>query len=166
MSDQVVRVVFAYSDKAGFVHYGSGASKRDIEKTLGHELSYDDYVAHVLKISAPEDAVNVVILAGDEPIFQDLTFRNAWEFDGDQAITVNMSKAREIHRSRLREQRGPELAKLDVDFLRSLETDDKIGKASIVAKKQRLRDAPAHIAIESAKTPDELKAITLETLTK
>ena len=71
-------------------------------------------------------------------------------------ITVNMDKARDIHRNKVRDARKPLLAAKDVEFQRALETG--ADTAAIVAAKQALRDAPASAAIEAATTPDELKA--------
>ncbi len=71
-------------------------------------------------------------------------------------IKTDMTKAKEIHKTNIRVAREPKLAALDVDFQRALESGSDT--ASIVAKKQALRDAPADSAIESAKTEAELKA--------
>ena len=71
-------------------------------------------------------------------------------------ININMTKAREIHREKVRQARNPKLAAKDVEFQRALETG--ADTAAIVAAKQALRDAPASAAIEAATTPDELKA--------
>ena len=70
-------------------------------------------------------------------------------------ININMNKARDIHRERIREARNPKLAAKDVEFQRALETG--ADTSAIVAVKQALRDAPAASAIEAASTPDELK---------
>jgi len=71
-------------------------------------------------------------------------------------ININMTKARDIHREKVRQARNPKLAAKDVEFQRALETG--ADTAAIVAAKQALRDAPASAAIEAATTPDELKA--------
>ena len=71
-------------------------------------------------------------------------------------ININMTKARDIHRDKVRQARNPLLATKDVEFQRALETG--ADTAEIVAAKQALRDAPASAAIEAATTPDELKA--------
>lgn len=86
----------------------------------------------------------------------DITFRDAWSFDGKQ-FGVKMDEAKEIWRDRLRKEREPLLAALDVEFIRALEAgaDTK----AIAAEKQRLRDVTALPAIDAAQTPDELKAI-------
>ena len=71
-------------------------------------------------------------------------------------INVNMDKARDIHRDKVRQARNPKLAAKDVEFQRALETG--ADTSAIVADKQALRDAPASAAIEAATTPEELKA--------
>ena len=87
----------------------------------------------------------------------DRTFRDAWEDTGQ--IGVNMPKAREIHKERLRQIRVPLLAALEVEYQRADEQGDAVLKAVIATKKQALRDVTNHPAIASAKTPDELKAV-------
>ena len=69
---------------------------------------------------------------------------------------IDMAKAREIHKTNIRVAREPKLAALDVEFQKALETGSDT--ASIVSKKQALRDAPADSAIGSATTEAELKA--------
>ena len=71
-------------------------------------------------------------------------------------IKTDMTKAKEIHKTNIRVAREPKLAALDVDFQRALEAGSDT--ASIVSKKQALRDAPADSAIGSATTDAELKA--------
>jgi len=69
---------------------------------------------------------------------------------------IDMAKAKEIHKARIRNARAPKLAELDVEFQRALETSSST--TDIIAKKQALRDAPAAVGISSATTTDELKA--------
>ena len=71
-------------------------------------------------------------------------------------IKTDMTKAKEIHKTNIREAREPKLASLDVEFQKALETSSDT--ATIVSKKQALRDAPADSAIAAAKTEAELKA--------
>lgn len=73
-------------------------------------------------------------------------------------ININMDKAREIHRDRIREARKPLLETADIAYMKALESGDDLAKAQAVAVKQLLRDAPAAPEIEAAKTPSELKA--------
>lgn len=74
-------------------------------------------------------------------------------------ITVNMTKAVEIKKEQIREERKPLLDALDVEFMRAVEAGDTDAQATIAAKKQALRDATDDPAIAAATTPDELKAV-------
>ena len=69
---------------------------------------------------------------------------------------VDMAKAREIHKDKIRLARKPLLEALDVEFQKALETG--ASTTDIVAKKIALRDAPADSGITSASDADALKA--------
>ena len=69
---------------------------------------------------------------------------------------IDMAKAREIHKEKIREARLPKLQELDVEFQKALETG--ASTTDIVAKKQALRDAPADSGIAAASDADALKA--------
>ena len=71
-------------------------------------------------------------------------------------IKTDMAKAREIHKTNIRNARIPKLAELDVEFTKALETG--ASTTDIVAKKQALRDAPADSGIAAASDADALKA--------
>ena len=71
-------------------------------------------------------------------------------------IKIDMAKAKEVHRTNIRNARADKLAALDVDFQRALETSSDT--SLIVANKQALRDAPAAAGIATATTTDELKS--------
>ena len=79
-------------------------------------------------------------------------------------ITVNMDKARDIQRNRVRAERSKQILALDVEYMRLLEQGKDT--TEIVTKKQKMRDAPASNAFDDALTPDQLKKITLESLIK
>ena len=66
-----------------------------------------------------------------------------------------MTKAKAIHKDKIRLARKPKLEALDVEFQKAQETS--ADTTEIVSKKQALRDAPAASAIDSATTTDELK---------
>ena len=69
---------------------------------------------------------------------------------------IDMAKAREIHKNKIRNARTPKLADLDIEFQKALETG--ASTTDIVAKKQALRDAPADSGIAAASDADALKA--------
>lgn len=89
---------------------------------------------------------------------RDRTFRNALADDGGR-LSHRMPRAREIHLARLREARQPMLDQLDRDWMRANGRGDSKEMAAIEARRQVLRDLPATIGIEKAKTTDELKAM-------
>jgi hypothetical protein len=96
----------------------------------------------------------------------DRTFRDAWMDDGGKKPGVDMGKARDIHRRRLRIMRFPVLEALDADYMKADEASDQQTKKRIAARKQALRDVPADPAIDKARTPDELKAVIPAALTE
>ena len=71
-------------------------------------------------------------------------------------FSIDMAKAKEIHKSNIRYAREPKLAELDIEFQKALETGSST--TDIVAKKQALRDAPAATGISTAVTDVDLKA--------
>jgi hypothetical protein len=70
-------------------------------------------------------------------------------------ITINLSKAKEITKKRLRGERKPLLEAQDVLFMKAQE--DGTDTSAIVTEKNRLRDITK--LADSASTTDELKAI-------
>lgn len=73
-------------------------------------------------------------------------------------ITININKAKEITKERLRAEREELLKAQDVAFQRALESG--ADTAAIVAEKQRLRDITK--LADQATTLDELKSIKCE----
>ena len=71
-------------------------------------------------------------------------------------IKTDMAKAKEIHKTNIRNARAPKLADLDVEFQKALETS--ADTSAIVSKKNALRDAPADSGIASASDEAALKA--------
>ncbi len=74
-------------------------------------------------------------------------------------IKIDMAKAAEIQRNRIRAARVPLLAALDVQFMRAVERGDQAEQARVAAEKQRLRDLTNDPRVAAAKTPAELVVI-------
>ena len=70
-------------------------------------------------------------------------------------LTVNLTKAKNIWKDKIRVARKPKLESLDVEFMQAQETG--ADTSAIVAKKKELRDFPAQV--DSATTTDEIKAV-------
>jgi hypothetical protein len=71
------------------------------------------------------------------------------------AIIVDINKAKDITKDRLRAEREPLLLAQDVAFQRALEIN--ADTSAIVAEKQRLRDITK--LVDNANTLEELKAL-------
>ena len=103
----------------------------------------------------PDDAINPKFVEETE-IPSDRTFRNAWKVE-DGSVAVDMGKAKDLTKDRLRNERKPLLEAQDVAFQRALETG--ASTASIVSEKQRLRDITKQV--DALTSLDELKALGL-----
>jgi hypothetical protein len=117
-------------------------------------ITDDLTIEAIIAKDVPAGRPHRIIARGELPTME---FFDAWIFCDDEeesAVRVDMAKAREVHRNRIRAARGSLLADLDVQFVRALE--DGTPTAEIVAMKQALRDAPLDPAIDAAETPAEL----------
>jgi len=76
------------------------------------------------------------------------------------AIIVDINKAKDITKNRLREERKPQLEALDIQMLRNFSNQELLNE--IEAKKQVLRDATKKV--DEMTTVDELKAASLPVL--
>ena len=121
----------------------------------------DGTVAIIHPIGDMNDAIKAVPsglsyeIVEDSAIPSDRSFRNAWK-QNSKTIETDMTKAKEIHKTNIRNARTPKLLELDVEFQKALETSSST--TDVVNKKKALRDAPADSGIASAKTEAELKA--------
>jgi len=70
-------------------------------------------------------------------------------------IFINIDKAKEVWKEKIRTARKSALEKLDVDFVKAQETSSDT--TSIVADKNTLRDLPEQVDI--ATTVDEIKTV-------
>ena len=73
----------------------------------------------------------------------------------DMAIIIDINKAKDITKDRLRQEREPLLLAQDIAFQRALEIN--ADTSAIVAEKQRLRDITT--LVDTANTVEELKAL-------
>lgn len=141
-----------YTDNSGNTCIVNPARQEDVAKVLPEiaSMTQDEFIEWVKIKDVPADATNVSIVAADA-IPVDRTFRNALKHD----LTHDKQKCVDITNNRLRAERAPLLADLDVKFIRAQESGQET--ASIVAEKQRLRDI-TKIANPSM-TLEELKAL-------
>ena len=96
------------------------------------------------------------IAAADATVPSDRHFRGAWSLSGS-TITENLAAARVIFKDKIREARAPLLAAEDIVYMKALEDADSSAQAASIAKKKKLRDAPAAVAITNAASIAALK---------
>jgi hypothetical protein len=113
------------------------------------ELSIEEVAAKDMPAGVPYRIVN------DDEVPSDRTFRNAWKDEG--GIKVDMGKAKDLTKNRLRAERKPLLEAQDVAFQRALESG--ADTSAIVSEKQRLRDVTKQV--DALTSLDELKALSL-----
>jgi hypothetical protein len=113
------------------------------------ELSIEKCAEQSVPAGVPFRIIN------DDEIPSDRTFRNAWIDEG--GIKVDMGKAKNLTKDRLRNERKPLLEAQDVAFQRALESG--ASTAAIVSEKQRLRDITKQV--DALTSLDELKAVGL-----
>jgi hypothetical protein len=123
-----------------------------VRNTIGETLTTDAEIEQRAWDKLPDDAINPQFVEADA-IPTDRTFRNAWEDNG--GINVNMPKAKDLTKDRLRADRKPLLEAQDVLFQRALESG--ASTAAIVSEKQRLRDITKQV--DALASLDELKAL-------
>lgn len=121
--------------------------------------SYPSQYDCIAKWADQSGIIEVVeIDRGDIP--QDRTFRDAWGHD----LSVDMPKARDIWRKKMRVVRKPKIEALDVEMMRAVGKRDNKAMDDVEKRKQALRDVTDYPAIEAAQTPEELKAVWPEVL--
>jgi hypothetical protein len=85
----------------------------------------------------------------------DNDFFNAWVMSKPGVVAVDLGRAKEITKNRLRAERKPLFDDLDIAFQRAIEVG--ANTSGIVAEKQRLRDVPT--LADGCSTLDELRAL-------
>lgn len=106
-------------------------------------------------VKAKDTPSNSIIVDSADLPQADNDFFNAWEL-ADGVVSVNLDKAKEITRARLRVERVPLLNAQDVLYMRAVETS--ADTTAIVAEKQRLRDITN--LVDGCTTTAELRELT------
>ena len=76
-------------------------------------------------------------------------------------IGINVNKAKEIHKDKIREVRNPLLQAEDVTFMRAVEADDTDAKTASATRKQQLRDV-TNIVDSATITATDVTGVTNE----
>jgi len=103
-------------------------------------------------VQAKDTPSHSIIVQDSELPQADNDFFNAWEL-ANGVVNVNLDKAKEITKARLRAEREPLLAAQDVLYMRATEANGDT--TAIVAEKQRLRDVTG--LVDLCATTEELR---------
>jgi hypothetical protein len=106
------------------------------------------------EVKAKHTPAHSIIIEDTNLPSKDFDFHDAWEIQNG-GITINISKARDFTKGRLRFQRQVLLEAQDVLFQRALESG--ADTTSIVKEKNRLRDLPS--LADTCTTLEELRAL-------
>ena len=119
------------------------------------EMTIEEIAQRVVPVG-----ITTYSIVADSVIPTDRSFRNSWVGVGigstSGTITEDMTKAKELHKAKIREARADKFTALDIEYQRATETS--ADTSAIVTKKQALRDAPAASGIATASNTTELKA--------
>ena len=129
-------------------------------------LAYGGTLNDVLIKSVPASGRDTADIIDVSEILSDRTFRNAWETSKGKSTEVNLSKAKDIAKEKVREARTPKFQELDIAYQRADEAGDADAKAAVVTKKQTARDATANTKITNADSVANLKTGMNEVITE
>ena len=94
---------------------------------------------------------------------QNRYFTDAWAMSEDEnhkpIVVIDVEKAKEVWKRRMREARVPLMTKLDADYFVALEQADTAGAKKIAETKKKLRDVTKLPALLNAKTVAEIEAV-------
>jgi len=113
-------------------------------------------IEKVFDKDVPEQYKSTAKIVEDSEVPADRTFRNAWKLDHGK-IVEDVSKAKEIHKEKLRAERKPLLEEQDVLYMKALENGNDTKE--IVNEKQRLRDITKKVDL--CKTINDIKKVEL-----
>lgn len=115
----------------------------------------DEFLVRVIAKDVPS-GVDSCVIDDDDPVI-DRRFRSAYKVvDGVPA--VDMERAIEIHRERIRQARDAELIKVSGSIDQLPAELEALLKPNRIARLKALRDLPANFQLEKHTTPDELDA--------
>jgi len=120
----------------------------------------------LLEKVVPEDCLDSADIVEADTIPNDRTFRNAWVTSKGKSAEVDLAKAKDVAKDKVRQARTPKFAELDVAYQRADEDGDSDAKAAVVVKKQTARDATADTKITNADSVDNLKTGMNEVITE
>lgn len=116
-------------------------------------VNTDMTIEQIAEKDVPDGVTYKIVEHTDLPT-DDMDFRDAWKYD----LSVDLAKAKESTKDRLREERKPLLAAQDTLFMKAQE--EGTSTTDIVTEKNRLRDITN--TVDSMTTLAQLRAASCE----
>jgi len=132
-------------------------SKEGIASVVNPAPTYSGTMEELLKDTVPDDCKDTADIVDVDTILSDRTFRNAWVTEKGKSTEVDLAKAKDVAKDKVRQARTPKFQELDILYQRADEAGDADAKAAVVVKKQTARDATADTKITNADSVDNLK---------
>lgn len=137
----MTRFVTKHPDgSVAITHLSPEFIKLAAEKGLSEAEAIDHHINELKSRGGIKDD-DEVVGKNEIQLPADREFRGAWRWlTNDPKVDICPHTACELVKNKLRAERAPELAKLDVAFQRALEEGNAEKQAEVAAKKQQLRD--------------------------
>jgi hypothetical protein len=107
--------------------------------------------------------------AADYAFPQNRYFTDAWSLSEDSnhnpIVVIDVEKAKEVWKRRMREARASIMTKLDADYFRALETANTSWQTEVAGTKQLLRDVTKLPELLNATSVEEIEAVWPDYLT-
>jgi hypothetical protein len=110
-------------------------------------LVTESTIEDIVRKSVPENTPYTIV----ENLEIITEFLDCYEYRDGQAV-INYEWAKEIQKNKWREMRKPILEKLDIEFMKALETGNQQNIQEIANKKQELRDVTKTLLIDNLDT--------------
>ena len=128
-----------------------------IAKIVSPTQVYKGTMEDLLKEVVPEDCLDSADIVEADTIPNDRTFRNAWTTSKGKSAEIDLSKAKDVAKDKVRQARTPKFQELDIAYQRADEDSDADAKKAVADKKKLARDATKNTKITGASDVDKLK---------
>jgi hypothetical protein len=138
--------------------YGDLAMLAPAYKEYMNEQEKNDYSIYVKNKDVPklpDGSIRPSWIVDKEFLSNVKFLRNSWTLDDSGQLVFRRQKAEELKKNNFRFLRKSLLEKLDVDFMKALESNNLSAVSDIVNKKQILRDITS-IDMSQYDTPEKL----------
>ena len=118
---------------------------------------YSGTMDDLLKKVVPENCKDSANVVDVDTVPSDRIFRNAWVTEQGKSVEIDLDKAKDVAKDKVRQARTPKFQELDIAYQRADEDSDADAKKAVADKKKLARDATKNTKITGASDVDKLK---------